>query len=369
MKKVGIVTIIDYYNYGNRLQNYALSYLLNERFKCHAVTLEGYSNKRISGSVIGWIKEQILLCFCRFSGLANNRINPKVVRWFNFSEWTKQWIPHRKYYECESLPKDLNSKFDLFVTGSDQVWNCRIKNFRKDDYFLTFAENGKKNSVAASFGVEEIPAAYTKYYYQHLSQFKNISVREDSGAQIIKNLIGKEVPVLIDPVLMLSPEEWKTVEKKTRIDTSQKYVLKYYLGEKNNEIEKWAEKNGFAVYDLMDTTKSELYSAGPGEFLYLVRNADLVCSDSFHCIAFSILFSVPFIVYRRQGSENYMLSRLESLLNKFEYEDRWNDLLPEDQYLKCDFNSFKRKINIEKKEFSDYIISILEGKSNLSLFT
>ena len=359
MKKAGIVTIIDYYNFGNRLQNYAISYLLNERMHCRAVTLEGYKSHPAKGRIPGWIKEQLALQICRVPFIARKFMSPGLIRAYHFSEWSRRRIPRTRYYFCEKLPREISNEFDLFFAGSDQIWNYRLKNLRLDDFFLAFAENEKKNSIAASFGVDRIPEEHRQYYCDRLSEFCHISVREETGAGIVKGLIGRDVPVLIDPVMMLSPDEWKSVEKKPWVDTSKQYVLKYYLGNGDAAIDRWAKDKGYAIYDLMNKNNKDLYSSGPGEFISLIRNANLICSDSFHCIAFSILFSRPFIVYERQGAEDYMLSRLETLLGKFSLENRWSHMLTEEEYLSCRFGAVEERLEYERKRFMDYLAEII----------
>lgn len=362
MARIGIVTIIDYYNFGNRLQNYAVSYVLSNRFDCKVITLEGYSSPVVQGNFLSWLKEQILLQFCRFPMFSEKYLSSKGLRWFNFSKWSRRWIPRRRFYSCHKLPSSLKGQFDLFVSGSDQVWNYRIKNLRIEDFFLTFADEQQRNSISASFGVEELPEDKKKYYRDRLRGFNHISVREDSGAKIVKELLGEDVPVLVDPVMMLSQDEWIKVEKKPRVDITKPYILKYYLGEEDTLIDGWAKQSGYVVYELMNEKKKELYAAGPGEFLSLIRNATLVCSDSFHCIAFAILFSRPFIVFERQGSENYMGSRLETLLGKFGFQNRWSQMLKPEEYLEIDFGHVKDLLKAEQNKFMKYLSEILEGK-------
>ena len=362
MMRIGIVTIIDYYNYGNRLQNYAVCHILNEHLECEAITLEGYDHPRVQGTIFARTKEKIALLLCRFPAIAEKRLNSNMVRWYNFSEWSKQWIPKREFYSCRQLPKELNNQFDLFFVGSDQVWNYRIKNLRLDDFFLTFADDRKKCSVSASFGVNELSEGEKERYTSNLSRFAHISVREKTGAKIIKDLIDREVPVLIDPVMMLNPEEWMRVEKRPNIDISKPYVLKYYLGKGEESIDAWASEKGYAVYDLLDKNNREVYSGGPGEFISLIRNASLVCSDSFHCIAFSILFSKPFIVYERQGTENYMVSRLVTLLDKFGLQNRWEYFLKPEEYLECDFTYAQEQLKNEQKKFQSFLRTVIREK-------
>ena len=360
MKKIGIVTIIDYYNYGNRLQNYAVTFVLSRLLHCKAITLEGYKTSKLGDiTLLNWVKEQVALFLCRFPGPISYKLNPSAKRWFNFSYWSKKWIPRRRFFKCDQLPTKLNKEFDIFIAGSDQIWNNRIQNIRLQDFLLSFAEKGKKNALSASFGVEELTDKEKFYYSPLLSEFSNISVREDTGAKIVKDLTGREVPVLIDPVMMLNAEDWVNVENEPDVEISTPYVLKYFLGSDESNIDIWAANNGFLVYDLMNRDNGKLYTCGPGEFISLVRHAALICSDSFHCIAFSIIFSVPFIVYERNGKEDYMLSRMRTLLGKFGLNNRWNYMLDSQDYLKCDFRKANTQLDIEKSRFIEYVTKVV----------
>ena len=185
---------------------------------------------------------------------------------------------------------------------------------RFNDYFLRFASPEKRVFLAASFGNDAIPEEWKERYTQWLDGFLRLSVREKAGAKIIKELIGKDATVLVDPVMMLNEEEWLSVSKKPRVDCTKPYVLKYFLGteEESSRVDAWANRNGYRVYTLADPKFCELYSSGPGEFIQLVKNAALVFSDSFHCIAFSILFSRPFVVYKRHLEGNDKIPYLKS---------------------------------------------------------
>lgn len=361
-KKVGIVTIVDNTNYGNRLQNYAVYYVLRKEFHCSALTLTSCEEKAFyNGEYVAWLKNQIVKKICVFPTLAEKRFGHSVTRWANFQRWSK-WIPTKYFYAQKSLPKSLNRQFDFFMVGSDQVWNYHFSSHKFDDYFLKFAEEQKKNAISGSFGVDSLPEEWKETYRKELAKFNNISVREEAGQKIVKDLLGIEVPVLIDPTMMLTKDEWLRVSRKPRVDCSKPYVLKYYLGDEaeNEKIDIWAKEKGYEVYELLNKDTPELYSAGPGEFISLISNAALVCSDSFHCIVFSIIFSRPFLVYARRGKGNNMTSRLDTLLKKFKFEDRWKDLLSKEEYLKCDFSHVPAILNVEQKKFTDYVSGILK---------
>lgn len=362
--KLGIVTIMDYTNYGNRLQNYAVSHVLQRKFGCKVTSLASYHDKPFeNGNYVLWTKNFIARNLCLFPELAEKRFGFGITRWANFYNWSKKYIPTRNFYAHACLPDSVNGEYDLFFAGSDQIWNYRFPGTKYDDYFLKFAEDKKKAAICGSFGVESIPEEWCQTYIDGLSCFAHISVREDAGARIIKDLTGRDVPVLVDPVMLLSREEWLKVAKKNRVDTSKPYVLKYYLGDEAEEerIDLWAKENGYEVYELLNDQIPELYSAGPGEFISLIANAALVASDSFHCIAFSIIFKKPFVVYARLGSGNYMTSRLDTLLGKFGFAHRWKHMLKPEEYLECDHSHTDEIMEREQKKSLSYIQTVLNS--------
>lgn len=362
--KIGIVTIMDYTNYGNRLQNYAVSHVLQHHFGCEAVSLVSWKQKEYeNGNYILWLKNFIARQLCVFPELAEKRFGCGITRWANFYKWNKKYIQTRTFYQHKCLPGSLNEEYDMFFAGSDQIWNYRFPGTKYDDYFLKFAQDSKKTAISGSFGVEQIPDEWKQTYINGLSSFAHISVREEAGAKIVKDLIGRDVPVLVDPVMLVSKEEWLKVEKKPRVDVSKPYILKYYLGDEAEEekIDHWAKENGYEVYELLNDRIPELYSAGPGEFISLIANAALVASDSFHCIAFSIIFRKPFVVYARRGSGNYMTSRLDTLLGKFGFQNRWKHLLTSDQYLACDYSDVDEIMAMEQEKALSYIQTALDS--------
>lgn len=362
--KVGIITIPDITNYGNRLQNYAVHYILSEKFGCEAESLVACREKPFEdGNYVLWLKNLLAGQLCVFPKLAEKRFGPNLTRWVNFRSWNRRNIPTRMFYEHRNLPETLNREFDLFLAGSDQIWNCHFPGTKYDDYFLQFAEDRKKAAISGSFGVKEIPESWKQTYIEGLSSFAHISVREDAGARIIRDLLGREVPVLVDPVMLLSRQEWLRVAQKPRVDITKPYVLKYYLGEEAEEekIDRWAIEKGFEVYELMNDKIPELYSAGPGEFISLIANAALVASDSFHCIAFSIIFRKPFVVYSRLDSENDMTSRLDTLLGKFGFQRRWKHMLLPEDYLKCDYSTTDAQMASEQAKAYSYLRTVLDS--------
>ena len=316
MKKVAILTINDDNNDGNRLQNYAVQEVLKKQ-NVQVETIANQLNlagikytKKIIKNII-----KILL-----------PIKISFKRYVKFIKFNK-YIKYSKYHiDKNHILKNLGEKYDLFITGSDQVWNPTFGRMSDID-FLTFAPKEKRNSFSASFGINEVPKDMKEYYKKNLLGLNNISVREEAGKKIVENLTGRtDVEVLVDPTMLLTAEEWDKVSKKPKQLKTDKYILNYFLGDlsesRKKEIDRIAKENGCEVINILDKN-SPFYQTGPSEFLYLEKNAFLICTDSFHSCVFAILYDRPFIVFEREQKDLVsMNSRIDTLLSKFKLEDR-----------------------------------------------
>ena len=262
----------------------------------------------------------------------------------------------------------LATEYNQYITGSDQVWNPNF-NRMSDIDFLKFSPKEKRSSFSASFGISEIPEELKEYYKNNLLEMQNLSVREDRGKEIIEELTGrKDAEVLIDPTMMLIAEEWDKVSKKPRKLTTDKYILNYFLGnlseKRRKEIEKVATQNGCTIINLMDKN-DQLYASGPSEFLYLVKNAFMICTDSYHGSIFSIIYNKPFVVFDREDNIVNMNSRLETLLSKFQLQERYSKdgKIPE-ELLQCDYTESYKILELEKEKTNEYIEKILNNSND-----
>ena len=339
MKKVGILTINDIHNYGNRLQNYATQEFLKENGFI-AETIKNVENKKN-------VKLKRLIKFF----IQHKKYQKESI----FLKFDKENINFSKFkVSPEKVSKDLNDKYDFFVTGSDQVWNPTFKRMSDID-FLTFSDNEKRISFVASFGINEIPDNLKTYYKEKLKDFKSLSVREERGKEIIKELTDRtDAVVLLDPTMLIPIEKWECIMKKPKMMdrlNGRKYILNYFLGNlsesRKKEIERLAKENDCEIINILDE-KSPFYLCGPSEFVYLEKNAFLVCTDSFHSTVFAILFNRPFVVFNREDSEVKMNSRLDTLLSKFELENRWYKEKINKDLLMADFN-VNRVLEEERK--------------------
>ncbi|RGW39355.1 polysaccharide pyruvyl transferase family protein, partial [Megamonas funiformis] len=274
-----------------------------------------------------------------------------------------------------TINKDLSNKYDFFIVGSDQVWNT---NFWMgwdslvntiNAVFLKFLSKEKRVAYAASIAIPEIPKDKEKIFKDGLNEMKAISVREKTGADLVKNLTGRDVSVLVDPTILLSKEEWQKIELKPEWYSGEKYILTYFLGNPSLVIEKIAKKNNWEIFNLMDKNNFNLYTSRVEEFIYLVEHAELVATDSFHACVFSILMNTPFLVVnRQQKGVADMTSRIDTLMDLFGYQDRYivnsKCELSDEEILNMDFSKVKAIQEREKKRSKDFLEKALNLKIN-----
>ena len=198
---------------------------------------------------------------------------------------------------------------------------------------------------------------------------KLISMREKAGADLVKNLISKDVSVVVDPTILLSKEEWKKIESRPEWYNDEKYILTYFLGNSSSAVENLAKKNNCKIYNLMDSDNLNLYASKVEEFVFLIDHAQLVVTDSFHACVFSILMNTPFLVInRQQKGVADMTSRIDTLLNLFGYKNRYivngKCELSDEEILNMDFSNVKTIQEQEKKHSKDFLGKALNLKIN-----
>lgn len=353
MKKVGIITIYNS-NYGNKLQNYALQESL-KKFNCDVITIKNVFLLNKKKNTFEYILRNIKYLFKREDFIDSKKREEyfkKFNEYINFTKRKFNWFNTKKY-----------SNYDYFVIGSDQVWNPYLGRLTKFD-LATFTEK-KKISYAASFGVSSLPNTYNDLLRKELSKFNYISVREKNGVDIIKNTgLHKNIEVLVDPTMLLTKEEWNTVIKRPKIYNGEKYILTYFLGkisyEVKEKIDKFAKDNNCIVINILDKN-SPYFLTGPSEFLWLEKNAFLICTDSFHSSVFSIIFDRPFVIFERDDNMKNMSSRLETLLSKFKLKNRrFNGKEITKENLSHDYVEAYKILEIERKKSEDFLKKALD---------
>lgn len=362
--KAKIITIVDLSNYGNRLQNYAVQTVLEKLgFKTETIYAEDVFYYAFSEPFIyspESKKQKIKLLFQKMTGYKRfgNREYWVVVSGFSaFNKFNKKYIPCRSVKSLDEI-----GDADFYVAGSDQIWNPTwyVKgDLRNDVYTLSFAPPEKRVCFSPSFGINELPEEWKDYFRNELSKFPMLSSREAAGADIIKNLTGKDAQVTIDPTLMLERSEWDKIAAKTkRADCNRDYILTYFLGGRNErvnaDLEKYSAQTGAVVYNMQDVTNHKLYAADPGEFIYLIAHAKLIVTDSFHACVFSFLYDKPFVLYGRQDNDT-MMSRMDTLFNTLDLKRKYVDSGLPNELLECDYSVGHRRIEAEKRKSMDFL--------------
>lgn len=373
MKTIGIVTLNGYFNYGNRLQNYALQEILinlglnaetiiNKNRRPKKPNRKTKATEQISKIADNTFKELIAKVYFKLWNYTHKKeiVNAKLKRTEIFKKFTYHYIKETDYtISDDNIPEDLSDRYNYFITGSDQVWNPDYI-YGSSIYFLTFAPKYKRIAYAPSFGVPEIKSEYIEDYKEWISGMHRLSVREDDGAKIIKKLTGRDAPVLVDPTLLLTKEKWLSIAKEPNNKPKDKYLLTYFLGGVPDEYEKQikniVKENNLEVINLNDIRETETYMTGPSEFIDYINSCSVFCTDSFHGAVFSILMEKPFIVYERMGTSLSMFSRINTLLNKFDLNCRKaENIKTNEDIFNIDYSHVPPILEAERKKAFDYL--------------
>tara|TARA_S200000501_G_scaffold377914_1_gene438138 strand:- start:14073 stop:15170 length:1098 start_codon:yes stop_codon:yes gene_type:complete len=316
LKKTATLTFQNSENYGALLQAYALQKKLfsigveNEvlNYRCE------YLGKPYGFSAL---KRKGVIRY--FLGIAYSLV--RIPRKSNFKKF-RSLIKMTRVLKLDDL-NSLNENYDAFIAGSDQVWNDSITNF-DSSYYLDFVDSPeKKMSYAASFGFETIPENLKPKYRKLLKEFSVFNMREESGVKNIKMLLNKSANLVLDPTMLLSKKEWDKVASSSV--RKNKYILVYQTTISSflvNIVKALSISTGYKIicipFPLGGFLKSKFeLTAGPGEWIGLIRDAEIVITDSFHGTAFSILYNKEFYVCLTDG-----VTRITNLLNLFELDNR-----------------------------------------------
>ena len=261
----------------------------------------------------------------------NNAVRLKAFRKFNETHFTKLSPVYVGYDQlCEGA-----KRYTAVMTGSDQLWSPA--GLPTNYYNLMFVPNDiKKISYASSFGVKNIPWYQKKRTAYFLKRIEYISMREKRGSEIVKELTGRTVPTILDPVFMFDQEGWEKLIPVSK-EFDEPYIFAYFLGSnpEHREAVKRAAKElkckivalrHLDQYVAEDEYFGEIvpYDVAPDRFLNLLRGASYVCTDSFHGSCFSIIHKKPFVIFNRymEGARHSKNSRIDTLCSNFGLEDR-----------------------------------------------
>ena len=337
MKKVGIVSCYFKDNYGSMLQAYATKKILdnnnipNETINItNNIDFKKGKRKYYLSQILNFsfIKSKLGMIKLKFDKKINKKLNENIqIRTKKYKEFRKEFnmsTETKTYNDLTNLAKD---KYSDVIVGSDQLW--LPVNVVADYYTLNWVpEDINKISYATSFGVSTIPKKYNEKYKAFLQRINHLSVREDSGVKLIEAIANRKAELVCDPTILLTKEEWEEIATPGRI-VKDKYILCYFLG-RNIEHRKFAERlreaTGYKIVSLNHADEYVKYSdvyadvtpydIGPKEWINLIKNAEYVCTDSFHGTVFSLIFNKMFFDFRRYSAKNKNStnSRIDSLL-------------------------------------------------------
>lgn len=382
-KKIGIITILNVNNYGAELQASALCQKLNllgydteiinffyyktpgYKFELKSRSLFPLPLKNLGKEILLLLRESLV----KFLNPSYSKRRKKA-----FDDFHKQYS--RLSSPIESVSKLYATKFDydVFIVGSDQVWNPNNP-INLEPYFLKFAPKNKlKMSYASSFGVENIDDTKYEVYKGLLNNLDILSCREASGVNIIQKISGRTATHVVDPTLLLTKAEWET--KMKPFDFKEPYILLFVFKESSFIDAKVKEIQQRLGYKVVRICKDEqevandgdfinLRDLGPSEFLGVYQKASFVITSSFHGTVFSLIFEKPFITITPSSKNNN--TRQKGLLDLVGLKNclvSETDTLDESIYEEFDYGRIREVISQERAKSIDYINQSVNQSSN-----
>lgn len=348
MKKVGIVSCYFQHNYGSMLQALATQMVLDKlNYENETINISGFNHEIRKAKLLYFAKASLTsdILLLKF-GMAKNVLIKKLpkneyavmskVRAEKFDTFSKKWFKLSPKYESQKeLENICKDRYASVLVGSDQLW--LPGNIAADYYTLNFVPKTVNTiAYATSFGQSSLPKDSAQKAQIFLKKIRHIGVREESGQKLVKEIANRNVPVVCDPTLLFTGEEWLSIQKEEPI-VEGKYILCYFLGNNPPHREfakRLKEATGckiVALTHLDEFVKSDEgyaddtpYDVEPADFLNLIRNAQYVCTDSFHCSVFSMLYRKTFFTFRRYArkTKSSTNSRLDTLFRLAGIADR-----------------------------------------------
>jgi hypothetical protein len=328
-RNIGIITMHRVLNYGSALQSYALQYSIQKLGGSCELIDYYYPNINKSDDHRKYKLNDIAQLYYKYFMHKKERLFEEFYLKYYFLSKTS-------YYNKEILHQ-YPPVYDMYVTGSDQVWN--VNNLKEDTSFLlSFAPmEAKKIAYAASFAVKDIPEQYRPMYKKYLLRYNAITVRDESGCQILKSLANINADVTLDPVFLLDANDWNVLANTSKLAIKKEpYILVYalayaynpypYLTKLIRAIKKQSKMHivllSFSIKQSIGLNNvTNLHSAvSPEDFLKLFRDAAFVITTSFHGTAFALNFFRPFYVVLDTDLTGD--NRIYSLLKLIGAEDR-----------------------------------------------
>lgn len=343
MKKIGILTLFyRNYNFGGQLQAYALvKYLSKMRYEVEQIQFDYQPHS--TGKLYD-IKRKLALQKHRIFNVELYKDEIKAIKRKKEFDSFISSIPHSSKVFQENNIFASNTEYDYFVCGGDQIWNdwndaSWICSKALSIFSLGFVENDKiAFSYAPSLGRSVLTDNQKNVLAESFRRMNGISIREKSNLDEVSCLTDKIINVVVDPVFLLTCEEWNTlINNKTKRNGD--YAFCYFLSNDFHRTEcvnNFVKSNGLITICVPNSSGNMFvinreeewgdindYESGPIDFIERIRDSKIVLTDSFHAVAFSIIFHKEFYVFGRSDGYSEMNNRIYDLLDEYDLADRY----------------------------------------------
>ncbi len=384
--KVALAINYDYHDYGGMLQAFATQRFLEK----HGVDSDAVNFDNVKGDInkrkwyyflsnildVSIVKEKSKLIEKRIRQKYNSQLKVNMAeRDAAFDEFcSTHFKVSRAFVSWNDMAEASRKEYDAVVVGSDQLW--LPSNVKADYYTLNWVpDDVKKIAYATSFGIGKIPNKYKKEYSIYLNRMNYLSARETSGQEIIKELTNKDVPLVNDPALLLDADGWNEIVKAEPL-VKDKYVFCYFMGnnpEQRGFVKRLAKEKNLKVVALLHldqyiATDEEFvdiapWHVSPADFVNLVKNAECVCTDSFHGTVFSIIYSRPFFTFKRFNKKASLSTntRITSLLTRLGLMDRLVLDMDSKQVFDIDWKKIQSGVSQFRKASSEYLLNAIRA--------
>lgn len=321
--KTGTLTYHFANNYGACLQTFALQqFLINNNIDNIIINYYTHNQQNNNKLLKDWNIKGTVFNIVRFPFYFKRKLR---IKKFDEFRYKNLFISNQLISDSIQLYNYLNKiDIDTIIVGSDQVWNPNTLDFEKE-YFLKDLKNKYKIGYSVSIGNADIEQL--EKFQNQINNFTKISVREISTRNKLKRFTDNDIAITLDPTMLLDKDFW--YKYTSEFDYDNKYILCYFLGRKDfnkfyNCVKKLSKKFNLKIkiitanYGISAYNKNAILDAGPEDFLTLIRNASMVCTNSFHATAFSIIFNVPFYSFENGNVNDTRKSDILRRLELFE---------------------------------------------------
>ena len=325
-KKVGLAVVTYKDNFGSALQTYATQKIVKQLgYDTEIFDISGISSKIMKNKILFFLlrlfkpdefKYVFEMAKSKFKKNKNNDYAKNMeIRHEVYKKFYADYLEFGSGVQSWDNLITESEKYSSVIVGSDQLW--RPSNIAGRYFTLEFVpEHINKIAYSTSFGVSILPNHQKKHAERFLRRIEHISVREETGKQLVKELTDRDVPVVCDPTMLFNEEQWMEIQDNEPFKEGD-YILMYLLGDNKEHreyVKRLKEKTGYPVVGLLhgsvyidedeEFVDNAPYNVGPGEFINLIRNAKFMCTDSFHGMIFSILNTTPFFAFRRYSDDS-----------------------------------------------------------------